>query len=318
MRAQIAEVGWALQSALGSPETDPAYAVGVEIGLPAIQETRRSFVPVHPAASASMETKQTTTWQTATTTLCYLGALGVLAKAILPTEQVSGSGPYTHSFTPGDDERYLTLFSQVEGLTQRFEDGVIESLIFDWQESAPVRVTVQATGLRARRLNSAYTPGHRVAGARVASPIGGTFELDWDDTGYRDVLLTGGAVWITRPLIQLPATDGLLASRLFRRPWEVHLSLELAVEDWDGLRATFYGGVGGNQQSEAIVYGKCRLTFPTPDGRYLRIRVPHVSLAWEPPDVGRGVLVARIEGRAVQGPQPLVELILLNDVSGTY
>ena len=323
---RIGEVGYAIQSGVGVPASNPAYAMGVQEGFPAVVEDIGVSIPAAHLLVAQDVRKGLTRWETGTTTWAYAASLGPLLKGALGAETVTGGGPYDHKFTPGTTDRYLSLFSAKGSLYERWVDGLVESLILDWMSSRRVSATLQASGLDASILGSAYTPGLREAegpNEEVFHYIGATMKVDWADTPATTVLtnIEDGAIRFTRPLTIVATADAQGAMSINRGPLEIEGAFSLIVDDLDGYRTTFMGSATGSAPSPIVVYGSVDFTFVAGAGRTLRVEVPRAAFRWESPQPRQraGALMTDVHFIAARPSSgDFATATLTNGVSGSY
>lgn len=305
--ARIGEVGFALQSGEGVPASNPAYALGSMNGFPGPRQDLTFREPAAHRLVTQEIRKAGIHWEVASTMWAHAASAGPLIKGILPTEGVSGGGPYDHAFTPGATDQYLTFFSARGGpLYERFDDGLVESLIFDFAPSSRVAVTVQASGKTPQILGSPYTPGVRESDAvdgDIFHYVGATIEFDWASTPATTArVIDFGSLRLTRPLTIVPTADAQEPLKLLRGSLAVETTMQLLLEDYDGYRATFMGGTGGSTPSPTTVQGSLELVFlsATMPTHTLKIEVPSIGWDWTPPEPAArsGALTVDLTGYA--------------------
>lgn len=298
--ARIGEIGYALQSAEDTPATNPTFVLGSLSGMPGPRQELAFREPAGHRLVTQELRKAGIRWEVASTMWAHAASLGPLIKGILPTEASTGV------YTPGATDQFLTFFSTRPGpLYERFDDGLIESLIFDFSPSSRVAVTVQGTGKTPRILGSAYTPGTREddgPAGDIFHFVGATIKFDWASSPATTArVIDNGSLRLTRPLTPIPTADAQGPLKLLRGSLALETTMQLLLEDYDGYRATFMGGTGGSTPSATVVGGSLDLQFASPmSANTLRIEVPSITWEWTPPEPSArpGALVVDLNGYA--------------------
>lgn len=328
-RAELVEVGWGIQPAEGSPAANPTYLLAsLWGGLP--EPTQRVDAISAGASFGTVQEvrKYAEYWQADLELPAFALSTGTLLKAMLPTENVTGSDPYAHAFTVAATKRWLTMFSRRPGgMYERYDDGRVESVGFAFTSGEPVVLEATLMGKTPQRLGSAYTPATTERMDRTTPWLhyaGSTMLWDEDDdtpTGDISPLAESGRVRIQRGLTAVPLADtgGLLGFR--QNPYEVLLELEMVWANYDAYRASYYGGAGGNTPSPTVIYGSVDFLFVAPQAanRTLRLLVPRMAFHVTPPQPGLGVAVLNIAGDAAwPSSGTLVTGTLTNGLATNY
>jgi hypothetical protein len=282
--ARFGEFAFAIQSAYGTPASAPLWAM--PLGMP-----EGSGVPVpevewdpHPAARGSVglqEVRRTmVSWLSDISVPAFTQPTAVLLKGLLGGETVTGT---FRSLVPATPDLWFTFWSKRPGQNyERWTDGLIEGLRFDFTSGEPVNLGVQARGREPEFLASSYTPTNQ-ADIRLGwlTYIGTEVKFDWSSNPptVSRWETESGQLFISRPANVIPSYRNVKPTAVTRGNLSVELPLQLVFRDIEHYRQSVYGGLVTVPQ-RATVYGSATLKFYEPDqagGRYLYVNLPAVS-----------------------------------------
>ena len=328
----VAEVGIAKQTAEGTPNTTPTYALPLYSGLPGpVQEVARFNVTDINNVIPGM-VKTDTHWEADVVVPAIPGSSGSFIKGILPTDTKTGAAdPYTHAFTPAGADAFFTLVSRRPGdLYEQYADGLLEELRFEISPDEPLKLGLRWKGKAATVLGSAYTPTTRetlTSTGEYFTPAGGSLKLDVAATPATTVRvnIVSGTIRIARTTELVHTAESVSPGLISRGRYEVGVALETVWQDFDAYRATYYGAVAGTSQSSTIVMGSISFKFVAngnPTNHDLTVAIPNVALLVpEPPmpDPSGAPYKVAIDGIAAQPSSgSIVTADLRNAVSTAY
>lgn len=327
--AAVAELGIAKQTSEGAAAASPEYALPVYSGLPGPTQSVQRFEVTDTANQYPGIYKHSLAWEADLTVPAFPASIGRFLKGLLPTDNVSGAGPYDHAFTPVGADSFVTLWGRRPGdLYERFIDGLIEELVIQFQNDSPLRVQARAKGKTSEVLGGAYTATTTekyTQDGEYLTSIGGDLQLDVDGSTLASVTnIVSGTIRIMRTTDLVFTAEGVTPGVISRGRYEVGVALDTVWQDYDAYRATYYGGVAGSTNSASVVMGSTSFTFACQNSAtsQLVIAVPNVALLVpEPPtaDPSGAPLKVGIDGMAVTpAAGSIITADLTNDVTPAY
>lgn len=325
-----AEFGIAKQTAEGSAASEPTYAMPVFEGLPRPVQS----VEMLRVTSTTLEQvgvyKTDQHWEANMVVPGFPASVGAIVKGLFPTDTKTGaSDPYSHSFSISGTTPWYTLFSRRPGgLYEKFSDGLLQELSFEFSKDSPLRVGAVYMGKTSEVLGSAYTATTTEvmsSGSEWLTPIGGTFKLSADDDSPVTVdNVATGTIRFSRNTDAEPTASSLSPNYFNRGVFEVGVSLDLVWKDYDLYKASYFGSTTGTTFEKEIVTGSLEFTFACngSDTHTLKVTCPSVALLIPEapmPDAQGGAVRLSVDGMGVKPESgSLATITLTNAVSAAY
>jgi hypothetical protein len=330
---RIGEVGFAVQSAKGIPAAQPRWAVplGMPDGHGMFGPTRdaEDLYPANPKMILQRVRRISVPWGREAGIPALPGSIASLVKAMLPDDNSVGT---LHTLTPGFTVRWMTFWiRRPGGLYERYSDGLVEGLRFDFRSGEPVDVTVQAQGLMPELLDAEYTPVTREeVRAGFLSYVGADVRLDWSQETHTTFRweVEQGSIYLSRPASVHKDYRSVNPIHVSRGQTAIEIALTLVFRDHDHYRLSMYGGDLDPNPGPTTVYGSGLIRFVEHWGgsRYLQFEWPAVE--WDVPPYDplarpeEGHVLVEMVGRpvvpaAIGRSGPAVSVTIENAVSGS-
>lgn len=227
---------------------------------------------------------------------------GVVLKGVMGSVATVGTGaapgtaPYTHTFTPADDQPYMTIWRKLGNtLWERFDDCKIVSANFTGEAGRNVQVNLSIIGLKPTRLSSDPTGGttdtlfpFRVPG--VSYTVDGAANSAIRQFGIN--FQAGQNALQTTQIYNSYVEPGLRT---------IEVSFTEVFQNLETYNKTIYGGAAGTEPSTGIYHGNFQSSFgDMTNGPGLRFTVPNMAFMTAPltPDPGGDPLQYEVAGEA--------------------
>lgn len=255
-------MGLGKQTALGSPETNPTYALGVTDGSIVTVDVQQEAEERTSAYLASTGVNRTGVVAGFDFTCrAHANSVGLLTFAALGTDTYSSG---THTLTAAASIPYLTVFGTRPGnTTHSVQDAKVDSLEFSWDGNNPLEVKASGMGTVVNYAAS-FTATTDDTYATYFRPAGGTFSVDVDGGSAVPAIskITGGSVSLTRNLQEIMVSGTITANDVFEGRLDVECSFDVVIDDWSAWRATVTGTSTGTSAAATPLYGtfSCQFT----------------------------------------------------------
>jgi hypothetical protein len=306
----------------------PVYTGAV---LP-VEDLRR--VEVTDAASIQGDPyKGPQSWSADVTGPAYGTALGRFIQALWPTDTVTGTGPYTHTFSGlGTTQPWVSMYTNwvnAGAFQQTFGKGLGSSVGFtSTADGGPLEVAFSAVGQEVSVGSFTVTTAEALAnGYFQLQATGAKIELDVDtpdvNPSTQPEKIRNVTVVVDRGVTPEPVADSFTVSTLGQGLVVPSMTMEFLWTSWDAYRASYFGAVVGSAASPTIVYGAVEITWKhsIQAGWEFRIYIPRVALrAGAPsPDPSGPAIALPIEG-AIGKPATgdHVQPVVINGTSAAY
>lgn len=210
---------------------------------------------------------------------------GAVLEGILGSRSSSGSGPYTHVFTPSDTLPFMSwFFAQPGGNFWTLTDAKLGSWRLGWTPGQPLEASVTGIGKTVTRAASKWSAATL---AESVDPfltyIGATMKFDVGNTPASTTVrnIAGGSIALNRNLEGIQ-TDAINYQFMGENKRDLEVSLDDVVfGDNDLINSIFTGTTSGTTMSGQVVYGSCEFLFLGSDQaaaatRSLKIALPRV------------------------------------------
>lgn len=311
LNLQEAEIAFAL----GATASAPAYALPLLSGLPIPRQSVETTDAVSPLLVAQAARKTDLRWEGSVAVPVLPGSIGLLLKAMLWGESVSGT---THTFTPGTTQQYVTAFTRrPSAFYEKWASGSVESLTFSAGGGDPLlEAEVSLSGLTST-VTSAYGATATETMSDYMTAIGGTIQADFGGGSATLSNVSDLSVRLSRPVIVHPDYDSASAFRIDHEALRAEVSLTLIFEDYAAYRAAFYGGESGTTLSTTVSEGSMMFDF----SESLSVSIPRVAWDTDAPEASGdgGAVKATMRGVALRPASgSFVTATLLNSRSTAY
>lgn len=334
---RVGVIGFAKQTAKGTPVANPAYTVGLVSGVMRPERDMDDLPYTGDTAQRQGRFVQRGRGAGEVTLLAHPDLLGLLIYEAMGAQAVSGaSPPYSHTFTMTDNipqANPMTVWMMVAGSWWRFADTYVNSLQISGQSGENIQAAVNMTALQARPISAAPTytllspePRFKFMGSTIqleadaATPVTvdnvESFELTID----RSLEIRYGAK--LTPSFVIPERDVDFSAGVL-------YDTSGSNQGWDYLRMANVGSVAADVDlSQVIGAGSFNVKtgrHPSDATRFLQFSSNGAN--WEyavempEPDPGGGPVefdVAGMVKRPAAGGQELAIMTLLNEVATVY
>lgn len=261
VQAALATVGIAKQTAKGTIATNPTFGHGVTGGQmvsmqidQALEERTSSarFAPNANRTGATPGFSFGTRLFSASAGLYLFGASG--------TKTVTGTSPYTHTITLGDDLPYLTIFGKLESTIWAVQDAKISDVELSWSENDPLEMQVSGMGtaIAWAPTFAATTDESRLA---YMLPVGGTFQLSTTSATPAAARITAGSIKISNKLDAIFKSGTITPDDLWTGQQEVSVSLTVIPDDTLLWRSIVTGTTSGTSVNTTPPFGSFSVSF---------------------------------------------------------
>ncbi len=313
----IAQVGFAKQTAKGTPATAPTYTLGLTGGTLGGAEIEEADLDTTWSTRGTMGRERLSVVPTADLDLLASPAsIGLLLKLALGAETVTGSGPYTHVITPGATIPYCTIFGTVGGGNKTaMSDSKIDSLELSWDKTGSVRVKVSAKGCEFDMATSwtVGSTGETVASGNTIRPGGGTFSVN-----SSSVLVTGGSIKIENNVEPVISSASGRPGEVMEKDLKVTISLNTMPDDIGLFRLALTGAVNGTATATDPVFVPATIGLKGPGSVTLDFDVTQAAISAKMPEVDASGGPGEIPVELIAIGSPAITATLVNGVTAAY
>jgi hypothetical protein len=328
--ARSAVVGFGKQVAEGTALTAPKFETAMGGGFVG-PERSTAELPWTNETQDSVGDYVERVGGTADLTLPVLPvSAGAILEGILGSRSTSGSGPYTHVFTPSDTLPWMTLFyAQPGGNYWTVSDAKLGSWELSWSPGSPLEASVSAMGKTTTRSGTKWSAATLDEGVDpFFTYIGATMKFESATTPAATTVrnIAGGSISVNRNLDAIQ-TDAISYHYMAEQKRDIEVSLDDVVfEDNDLINTIFTGSTSGTTMSGQVTYGSCEFTFIGSDQaaaatRSLKVAIPRVLWTVDQvpgADPGGATLRYTVTGRAsAPSSGASITATLINGSAGT-
>lgn len=311
------QVGFAKQSAEGSAASNPTYTLPfAKIGDLLKQDANEADFAAS-SLQPEAEFKEMLRVDGSVEVPAYQASIGLLALAVLGTDSVAGSSPYVHTLTFADTPPWLTLFWRVADEYFKGTDVRVDKLEIGFEAGKRINVMLDMKGKTGSRLTSSYTSADPAALNAFMPYRGATMKLDVDSTTtVQSRAINSGKLRFAREL-EVIQTDALTPQFVHPKRSLFECEFDAILEDWDIVRATFFGGTTGNDPSGTLVYGALDFTYTYDANFIIQAVANNISMraGFPEPNVDGSAVKLKVVGRALKDGTATPKLVLSNTVA---
>lgn len=318
VQKRIAKAGLSKQTGKGSPAAAATYAYGLRsgrvIGAEIQQETEEVTVDtrVNPGANRNgvipgMEY----------VTRGYPKLLGLLLYGALGSISSSGSGPTSHTITPGDDLPYLTAFGRQGSEYYQLKDAKLDQLRMSWDGPGPIEVGARFIGLDLDPISAPTETNQEADSGGKFRAAGGTFKLDIDSDTPVAAPVSKGEISIANAIEAVMLADSIQPNDVFPGVLVPSVSLTLKPNDLLRWREIVFGAAAGTDVSAVPIYGSFEVKFVLDANTDLTISATRVPFMAEFPEVDPrgGAQELVVTGEAMKPTGAAITAVLRNSVA---
>lgn len=297
VQKRLVKAGISKQSGKGSTETDATYAFGVNGGN--IINADVSEDDLDPTADTRVTENRERTLVVPgvdTSTIVMPDSIGLLLNAVAGNITTTGTGPYTHDFTPGDDLPYMTLFADFDADKREVHDAKVEELSIEWDGSGAAEVSYTASGLDVA-FDSTYSETNYERPTDPLRGAGGTFNVDG-----AAAKVSAGSITVTNNLEPVDLSDSVKPDDVFPGKQDVELSLTLIPDSLVEWRHAVTGSESGTAIQQDPRFGSVDLTLAQGGSDTLQFTADNIAFmsAFPEADPSAGPTEVELEGTVVR------------------
>ena len=254
-------IGFALQTALGSPASQPAFAHGLESGGPGADPSQETdpLTSAHLAPAGAHRDEIATGAQYVTR--AWPKSVGAYLYAVLGDLATTGTGPYEHVITLADDDLpYVTVFSDKDGTLYSIADCKLDELKLSWEGNKPVKLEAKFVGAALDKPATFVATVDETDDPDYFSPLGGTFKMDVDSATPATARVKSGSLTISRGAEPHYFSGSVVAGDVTEGGCAPVVDLTLVPEDLSEWEDIVWDDVG-EALEEDVVYGSFEFTF---------------------------------------------------------
>lgn len=262
LQTLTAQIGVAKQAARGTLAANPTFAHGLSGGAPVTSEPTQNMLEVTTGKrAASTMIREIVKNGGGGDFPAYIRTLGLYLLGAIGTDTVTGSGPYTHTFTTGDLP-YLSIFAKGIGADiEAVRDCKIDELTLKWDGAKPLELSVKTMGT-VFSYPATFTPTTDDTGSDAfLVPVGGTFEVDVIGSTLASARVVGGELTIKNNVASVDGSAAVESIDQIEGIQEHSLKLTIVPDDLAAFRKTITGSANGSAVASSVPYGSVNLVF---------------------------------------------------------
>jgi hypothetical protein len=318
LQKRIAFAGISKQTAKGAAAATPTFGLGIRGGATLRVELDQENDGITFASRVSADDNRLSVVSgAAIQTRAWPRSIGLILLGALGGDVVTGSGPYTHTITPGASLPYLTLFSQLDTEYHKVADCKINQLTVGWSERAPVEVEFDMMGITTTLYTSSWTPTNDENGQVRFIPPGGVFQVDTSSASPATAKIAGGRITINNNLVPIPLSVSVLPDDIFEAEAALDIELRLIPTDTTEWRKIITGTSGGTTATGTTIYGSFSEKFTIDASNDLTISGTRVAFMADYPeaDPAGGPAELTLTGRIKKPAGAALTAVLINSVA---
>lgn len=259
--------GLAKQASKGTIAANPTFACGLTGGKPIVVDPSQSPVEVTAAKRSAYNIfRDSVKNGSEPQTLAYMKTLGLFLLGAMGTDTVTGTGPYTHTYSTGDLP-YLSAFtkgmgSEIEGV----RDCKVDELSLKWSGAKPVDVSAKMVGTVFSYPSTFSATTDETGSEAFLVPVGGSFQVDVLGSTLVAATVTGGEIVIKNNVLSVDPSDKVESSDVFEGVQEATIKLTIVPDDLSAFRKTVTGGASGTSVATVVPTGSVSLQFKENNG----------------------------------------------------
>jgi len=262
----IAAIGVGLQSAFGTPLTNPTFAHGVISGSIFELAISQDRAPITSAARVSPQVDRVSAIGSFNVKFrAHSKSIGMWLYAAHGAKTVSGTNPYTHTITGAVGGAnvlpYLTVFAKMDGGEIRsLQDCIVDSLELSWTDAGALEVSVSGYGTVVN-FGATFTPTTDDSYSTYMMAAGGVFQ-ESTFTTVATAPIKAGSFKVANGAETIILSASIVPNEVFygRQDYDTSLTIvpATALSEW---RAIATGTGSGTAVSQTTVYGGLSIKF---------------------------------------------------------
>lgn len=296
----LAALGVAKQSAYGSPAANPTYLMGVRGGSPAtvnIDQTPEDRTSMDYRGVSEMN-RNAVIHGVESQMRAHAGSIGLLLYAALGSIATVGTGPYTHTITPGTSLPYLTFWGLLGGSgagnISRVSDCLIDKLEISWDGAKRLEVALTVLGATPG-FPSSVTPGTDEQRAASFQAGGGTFKAAMASATPVVAPVKAGGFSIQNNLTPVQLSTSVVPADVAIGGQRLETRLTTVPTDLSPWREITTGSGAGTTIAEQPVYGSYDVKFVMDANTDLQIVATKAAFACALPEADPAGGAAELE-----------------------
>lgn len=325
MRPNVALVGVTKQTAKGSAgiAATATYGHGITSGGVHRLEVDHSEIETSGTRRIAGEVVRTSAIPgIAFSALAFPKSIGAWLYGALGGLATTGTTNYTHTFSPGTDLLYWTIYGRQDAEYVRVEDARIASLGFKFDGPGPVEVDVDAIGITAAYEAATWTATNDDSTAECFKSVGGTLQFAGTGSTPASARIKAGEIKFENSVGATILASAITPSDIAAGRLRVTCSLTIVpstdLSDWQKIITNT--GTGTSVQN-APVYGSVDLKFTIDANTELQFQFTRVAFvgSWPDADVSGGdELEIQVEGLVVENTGNTAVKAILKNQTATY
>lgn len=279
-------LGFAVQSAFGTPAAAPTHVVGVTSGKVYGVELEEADLDTTWNNRIQAGVDRISAVPTIDTEIIGMpNSIGTLLYGVLGAVATTGTGPYIHTFTMASALPYLTVWSHFGDTDSAMtQDVKIDELEISFEKSGATKVKLKMLGASIDFSVAFPTPGvgvPEVVSQGVLKGFGGTFEVDGSTARA-----ISGSIKIANGVETVIPAYSITPVDTAEKNLQVEINLTVVPEDLTFYRKVITGTTSGSTVSASPLYGTVELEFHGTDTNdsILNLSAPTVNWTAEVPD----------------------------------
>lgn len=257
----LALIGAAKQTGKGAAAAAPVFSHGLTGGKLVVADITQGRDESTSGTRASAQANRTgVACGVDFSSRAYPKSLGLWLYAALGNKSVSGTGPYTHIFSLGDDLPYLTVFGSYNGAFYSVADCKVDQLAVKFDGRSPLDVNLTLGGT-VPGFPGTYVPTTDEKVADFFRPVGGTFQLDVDGTTLATARVTGGEFNVKNNLAAVQPSAQITNEDQAVGAHETDCTIKVVPTDLLDWRTILTGSAAGATASNVPVVGSFDFLF---------------------------------------------------------
>lgn len=292
MNKNYGQFGYAIQTARGTAAAAPTvsfYASDDSDGINSEKSLETLNLTIGGKSTAVDTYTDEVEVSMETTTLAFPDMTGLLLAAAMGADTVTGSGPYVHTITAGEELPYITATEQKgarNAALRRMTDAKVDELTINAEGVAPISIEATLAGCDAKWLAATSWNGptfdiddgyYSLANAEVL------FSLSTDTPGAvpAGVNLESLEIGIANNVEATRALGSAVPLDQVEQTQSISVTISGTTDSTALYREVITGAAAGTDIATAVVTGSLQITFPhnTDADQSLVIKVP--AIPWE-------------------------------------
>ena len=257
--------GLAKQTNEATVNTTEQYGLPVYSGRSQpVQTTARVEVTDATSLAADPYKQGDEHWEADVVVPAFGAPLPKILVGLWPVDTVTGSGPFTHTFsTLGATPPWFTTYNTdllAGAVEETFEAGILSEFSITGDGSGgPARVGAKYVGKRPTVASYTNATPQVVATDGYFTFSGAVLQYEVDSgTPVTETNIQSLTLTVTRPVTPIATADSVSVGYLALGKVEPTVSMTLLMDDHEAYRATFFGAVAGSTPSSTLVKGSVK------------------------------------------------------------